>query len=392
MSPNLFEPRRLRESPVRPGTAEGRLARQLRVLSVYAPMSQLRRYSALPRRRRAILTTVRIAAVATIVLAVSSVATATVTYVVRRVWPRPAPVDVAAIARVRSLPAMPAAKHRGRVWEPSEGSHRDKQSPAGPLDARLRDPEVDVSAEASSTATPSFEQRALPPPRKSRMVAATDSGSLAPPPHRPPAEVPPSPEQTVEPPALPSPPLPTGTSPTGTTSPGPSSHATSPVRADGVTQEAGLLRQALSALRRDHDAKRALALLDDYDRRFGQGALVLEATSARAQALLQLDDRARALELLDRLPLSHGGHSGELRVIRGELRSLSGRCRDALLDFNAVLRATAGNTPDEVARALFGRASCRARTGDLVGAEEDRQRYLKEFPQGPAARQLLSPP
>jgi tetratricopeptide (TPR) repeat protein len=164
------------------------------------------------------------------------------------------------------------------------------------------------------------------------------------------------------------------------------------VRADGVTQEAGLLRQALSALRRDHDAKRALALLDDYDRRFGQGALVLEATSARAQALLQLDDRARALELLDRLPLSHGGHSGELRVIRGELRSLSGRCRDALLDFNAVLRATAGNTPDEVARALFGRASCRARTGDLVGAEEDRQRYLKEFPQGPAARQLLSPP
>jgi tetratricopeptide (TPR) repeat protein len=164
------------------------------------------------------------------------------------------------------------------------------------------------------------------------------------------------------------------------------------VRSDGVTQEAGLLRQVLSALRHDHDAKRALSLLDDYDRRFGQGALAVEATSARAQALLQLGDNAHALELLDRLPLSQDRHTGELRVIRGELRSLSGRCRDALLDFDAVLHPTAGNAPDEVARALFGRASCRARTGNSVGAEEDRQRYLKEFPKGPAARQLSSPP
>jgi len=152
------------------------------------------------------------------------------------------------------------------------------------------------------------------------------------------------------------------------------------------------LRQVLTALRRDHDAKRALALLDDYDRRFGQGALALEAISARAQALLQLGDNARALELLDRLPLWQERHTGELRVIRGELRSLSGRWPDALSDFDDVLRVTAGNAPNEVARALFGRASCRARTGDLVGAEEDRQRYLKEFPQGPAARHLKSPP
>jgi tetratricopeptide (TPR) repeat protein len=164
------------------------------------------------------------------------------------------------------------------------------------------------------------------------------------------------------------------------------------VRTDGVTQEAGLLRQALSALRRDHDARRALALLDNYDWRFGQGALALEATSARAQALLQLGDNARALELLDRLPLWQERHTGELRVIRGELRSLSGRCQEALSDFDDVLRAGAGKATSEVARALFGRASCRARTGDLAGAEQDRQRYLKEFPKGPAARQLTSPP
>jgi hypothetical protein len=68
MSPNLFEPRRLRESPERPNSIEGRLARQLRILSVYTPTPQLRRYSTLPRRRRYILTTVRVVAVATIVL------------------------------------------------------------------------------------------------------------------------------------------------------------------------------------------------------------------------------------------------------------------------------------------------------------------------------------
>jgi outer membrane protein assembly factor BamD (BamD/ComL family) len=164
------------------------------------------------------------------------------------------------------------------------------------------------------------------------------------------------------------------------------------VRVDGVTQEAELLRQALATLRRDHDAKRALSLLDDYDRRFGRGSLAHEADATRAQALLQLGDNPRALAILDRLPLGQAGQTGELRVIRGELRSLSGRCRDALLDFEAVLRATAGNAPPEVARALFGRASCRARTGDAVGAQADRQRYLKEFPQGPAARQLSSPP
>ena len=70
----------------------------------------------------------------------------------------------------------------------------------------------------------------------------------------------------------------------------------------------------------------------------------------------------------------------------------SGRCQEALSDFDDVLRSSAGSAPSEAARALYGRASCRARTGDLAGAEQDRQRYLKEFPKGPAARQLTSPP
>ena len=371
MSQTMFEPHRLRESPERASSIEGRLASQLRLLSVYAPMPQLRRYSAVPRRRRYILTAVRGAAVAAIGVTVSGVATATASYVVRQGWPRPAVGD------------GPQASQRS----PRARRPHPMASPAEPAGARVRETEAATAAAAPSIAPPASEPPASRFPPKSRSVAAMQSGGPAAQPYGRPEAASGMLAPTFEPPTMPALPWPTGTA-----SPGPSGHATSQVRVDRVTQEAGLLRQALAALRRDHDAKRALALLDEYDRRFGQGALALEATSARAQALLRLGDTARALELLDRLPLWPEGHTGELRVIRGELRSLSGRCRDALLDFDTVLRASAGNDPDEVARALFGRASCRARTGDLVGAEEDRRRYLKEFPQGPAAGQLLSPP
>jgi len=369
MSPSLLEPRRLRESPQGPSSVEGRLARQLRTLSVYAPTPQLRRYSALPGRRRYMLTIVRVAALATVVLAVSGVAAATAAYVVHRVWSGPATV------------ATPHASQRS----PQARRPHPTESRTALVGARLQAPDVGISAVTSSTATVSSGQPSLPPPQSSRPAAEAHVGRVAT--HGAPDEAPPRPAHSLEPVPLPSLPL-----PTGTTSPGPSGRTTSQARTDGVTQEAGLLRQALSALRRDHDATRALALLDNYDWRFGQGALALEATSARAQALLQLGDNARALELLDRLPLWQEKYTGELRVIRGELRSLSGRCQEALSDFDDVLRATAGNAPPEVARALFGRASCRARSGDVVGAEVDRQRYLKEFPKGPAARQLTSPP
>jgi hypothetical protein len=388
----------------------------LRVLSVFAPMPQLRRYSALPRRRRHLLMAARVAAVAIVVLTVSGAATAMATFVVRRVWSRPAAVDPAA-----GPAKLPMAKHRGKGLATARGSRVDGPeashpaqqaellpgvaSPAEPARAAAQEPDLAVAAVASGTATPSSEHPATPPSPRSRPSPAKHSDSHASEPPRPLAAAAPTPlAQAVEPPAPPSPPaqaLPSdplpaepslaGSPPTGTPGSEPSGRATSPVRADGVAQEAGLLRQALAALRRDHDAKRALALLDGYDRSHGRGALAQEATSVRAQALLALGDNRGALELLDRLPLGQGGRTGELQVIRGELRSLSGRCQDALLDFEAVWRAPAGHTRDEIARALFGRASCRARTGDAVGAEQDRQLYLREFPHGPAARQLLSP-
>jgi len=382
MSLNVFEPRRLRESPERPSSVEGRLARQLRTLSVYAPMPQLRRYSATPRRQRCLLMTVRVAAVAILVLAVSGVATATGTYVFHRVWPRPAEVEKPS-----------ASPHSQLVRHP-----RRKEAPAELAPARLPEPEVAALAVTTSIATASPEDSALRLPRKLHPLAEKHSDAITTQPtqpDRPAKEASPAPVQMAEPPALPPLPaltLPTRGLPAGSPPLPPSIGGTPQVRTDVVTQEAGLLRQALSALRHDHDAKRALALLDDYDRHFGQGALALEATSARAQALLQLGDNVHALAILDSLPLRQEGHTGELRVIRGELRSLAGRCPDALLDFDAVLSAANGNAADKVARALFGRASCRARTGDVLGAEQDRQRYLKEFPQGPAARRLLSAP
>ena len=147
MSPNVFEPRRLRESPQGPSSVEGRLARQLRVLSVFAPTPQLRRYSALPRRRRYVLATLRGAAVATVVLAVSGVATATAAYVVRRVWPSPATVET------------PPASHRS-VQGPAQSRrpyHREPPSETAP--ARVPLPGVHPPASRAVTPHVTFGRR-----------------------------------------------------------------------------------------------------------------------------------------------------------------------------------------------------------------------------------------
>jgi RNA polymerase sigma-70 factor (ECF subfamily) len=124
---------------------------------------------------------------------------------------------------------------------------------------------------------------------------------------------------------------------------------------------------------------------------------VMEQREAAAEvyaALDLLDEKYRGVVILFEIeglsgeeiaaltgtPLDQDGRGKELHVTRGELRSLAGRCLEALPDFEVVLQS-AGARSDDRARALYGRASCRARVGDTVGAEEDRERYLKEFPQ-----------
>lgn len=415
MNEEMFEPRRLRDGAAAPDSVEGRLARQLRSLSAYAPMRQLRRHSALPRRRRYAIAIARLAVAAVVVLAVSSVAAAMAGYVARQVRSSRAVVG-------QATPPAAAAKPRQRL----EAAGRPSVTVA-PAQAEVAVPSVAVAvpraeplavAPSPSPGAQAFPAAAapVPDPRQPARHVALAAPGRHPSAHMPERPLPEAPAAIapgtsapylaetggLEPPSQQptAPPQPTSSwvadrSVPGS-APGPAGRAVERPGRDAVTQEAAMLRQALTALRRDHDARGALRLLDAYDGRFGQGALALEATSARAQALLQLGDHGRALELLDRLPLSRDGHTGDLRVTRGELRSVSGRCREALLDFDAVLGPGLGASPataaSEIARALFGRASCRSRLGDSAGAEADRQRYLKEFPQGPAAGRLQPRP
>src|SRR5207248_3097537 len=103
----------------------------------------------------------------------------------------------------------------------------------------------------------------------------------------------------------------------------------SPERESDLAIETRLLGSAVRALRQDHDAAAALAILDEHRARFPQGTLRPEAELARIDALLSLGRRAEALGLLDRA-LSPGlGRTRELHVLRGELRAEAGRLGEA---------------------------------------------------------------
>jgi regulator of sirC expression with transglutaminase-like and TPR domain len=72
----------------------------------------------------------------------------------------------------------------------------------------------------------------------------------------------------------------------------------------------------------------------------------------------------------------------DLRITRAELLAEAGRCPDALGDFDAVL--TSSSEDGAMGRALYGRASCRLRAGEIAAARADLQRYITTFPDGPA--------
>ena len=179
-----------------------------------------------------------------------------------------------------------------------------------------------------------------------------------------------------------------------TTPPQPATPARNPVLAEqpapsSIGEESRLLTVALQLLRQQHDARSALSALDEYDKRFPNGTLAREATLARIDALLELDDRVHALELLDRTRLTELPRARELAVLRGELRGAAGHCGQALADLGSALDGS-GDTLEE--RALWGRASCRSRLGDSAGARSDLGQIISRFPQGnfaTKARQTL---
>jgi tetratricopeptide (TPR) repeat protein len=157
--------------------------------------------------------------------------------------------------------------------------------------------------------------------------------------------------------------------------------------------EQALLKTALQRLRTAHDPVSALAALDDHRMRFPSGGLAPEAAMLRAEALLQIGRKGEALAELDRLSLGQMPNSDERYVVRGELRAAVGRWREALGDFDVVLRGHPGEKADIGAttdikrrdrfeRALWGRALARSRLGDDAGARADLQECLRRFPRG----------
>lgn len=165
---------------------------------------------------------------------------------------------------------------------------------------------------------------------------------------------------------------------------GASSTRAAPVASSDLARESAALERALTALRREHDPAGALALLDRYAADFPAGVLRLEAEVARVDAELALGRSAQALAILERLPLERVGRGLELRLVRAEL--LAPRdCRRASLDFERVLASNPPPALDE--RALFGRASCRLRSGDVAGGQADLGTYLARYPDGRFAKQ-----
>jgi hypothetical protein len=149
-----------------------------------------------------------------------------------------------------------------------------------------------------------------------------------------------------------------------------------------VPEEIQALERAMALLRGKHDARAALAALDDYVVRFPNSVLGREARVARIDALLMLDRSDEALRALEALPLDEHRRSTELQLIRGELRARTD-CGRAEADFSAVLARVRTATLEE--RALYGRAACRAKAGNVKAGADDLRRYLARFPSGPHA-------
>jgi tetratricopeptide (TPR) repeat protein len=172
----------------------------------------------------------------------------------------------------------------------------------------------------------------------------------------------------------------------------------SPADAPAPADEAQLLADALARLRKTHDPRGALALLDQYAKSYPHGVLALEARSARIEAMLKLDDHRGALALLDERAANFTGRLGaEQLLTRAELRASVGRYADALGDFNRLLgpsgtpvqQSWGSSDASNLERALYGRAVSLGHLGRDDGARADLQAYQRRFPAGKHAAEVV---
>ena len=147
----------------------------------------------------------------------------------------------------------------------------------------------------------------------------------------------------------------------------------------GDSGAAKILADAIKVLRADGSPESALVLLDRHAKLMAKSPYSHEAFLVRVDALLALKREGDLLRLLDGAALVDGAASRTLLVTRGRLRAAANRCAEAAADFDRIL-AEAGHADMQ---ALQGRAACREKLGDAVGARADRERYRREFPGAP---------
>lgn len=166
----------------------------------------------------------------------------------------------------------------------------------------------------------------------------------------------------------------------------------SPQSPGRLLAESQLLGKALQRLHREKDARGALLILDDYSNQFADGTLREEASAARVDALMLLDRRGDALQVLDSTRFTKVARGGELRLLRGELRAHAGRCREAISDFDSAQKSDHRDDGPIAERAIYGLATCRLQLGERGLAREALRKYLDLYPAGrfsDAAREAL---
>jgi hypothetical protein len=161
---------------------------------------------------------------------------------------------------------------------------------------------------------------------------------------------------------------------------------------DDDDPEAVLLESALKRLRREHDPRGALAILDTYQANHPAGVLRPEALVIRAETLLDLGRYRELVDLLGPERVSDLPRARDLALLRAEALSHLDHCREAIAVFDALLSGPLRNATasDRRERALYGRALCLAKTGRLNAARRDLELEAREFPdQAAKVRQTL---